>query len=626
MREMSGMERILVIDDDQSTLNMLRLLLKALGYSVLTANNGEKGLESFGRELPSIVLTDVKMPGMDGIDVLKQLKRMDSPVEVIMITGHGDMGMAIRCLQHEASDFINKPVQRDALEIALKRAKDKIAMRRQLQDYTHNLEAKVKEATAELSKSCEKLKTLYELSQQVGETLSLSGIIELLKGRIEALTSLSCHALLLLNSSRSSIIRVDHDSAAISVSEDLIALVRGLKELQFLKTDEVRRIFLVPPDLGSLSMALLPIARSGDLPVGAALVGIFPEATENELQLTSTLLSLAAGTIRRAVVHEEELEALRQVAGGRERFGDMVGRHEKMEQVYRLIDSVADSDATVLIQGESGTGKELIARRIHELSRRKNGAFIALSCAAFPQTLLESELFGYEKGAFTGASHMKRGNFELAHGGTLFLDEIGEIPQTAQVKLLRVLQFKEIQRLGGETMIKVDVRILAATSRNLRQEIEQGNFREDLYYRLHVIPIHLPPLRARMSDLPLLVSHFLRRLNERSGKRVVEVKPEVLDILMNYRWPGNIRELENVIEHAFILSRSESIEVSNLPAYLVETEVRPVEVDESLDEVEKKHLVRVLNQCRGNRIQAAKKLKISRSTLYRKLELYGLLD
>lgn len=626
MNEAKPGETILIIDDEQSTLNMLRLLLGAYGYTVYTADSGENGLEIFRQTPSTIVLTDIRMPGIDGIEVLKRLKQMEGDVEVIVVTGHGDMELAVLALQNEASDFINKPIQKQALEVALRRAKDKISLRKQLQDYTLNLEAKVLEATAELSRYCRQLETMHDLSRSVGETISLRGITDLLYDSIRSLTRLQCFALLVLNSQRDSLVSGHHDPKLIRIDKDHVARIRELQEQHVLSDAEMRQIFRVAPQHDAEKMVLLPILREGELPAGAVLLGLPAQVNNDELRLVGLFLSQAAGAIRRAVVQEEELGALRRMAGVREQFGDIIGRHEKMEQVYRLIANIADSDASVLIQGESGTGKELVARRIHDLSSRGKGPFIAISCAAFPQTLLESELFGYEKGAFTGATHTKKGSFEHAHGGTIFLDEIGEIPITSQVKLLRVIQFKEFQRIGGESTIKVDVRVLAATSRNLRSEMEQGNFREDLYYRLHVIPIMLPPLRDRMSDLPLLASHFLHRSSERSSKKVVNIKPTAMDVLMNHNWPGNIRELENVMEHAFILARGESIEVRDLPAYMQEPARFPHLGEEGLEEVEKQHLIRVLKQCQGNKIQAAKRLKISRSTLYRKLEAYKLLD
>lgn len=255
---------------------------------------------------------------------------------------------------------------------------------------------------------------------------------------------------------------------------------------------------------------------------------------------------------------KEENRRLRQQLRTTYDFRNIVGRSGVMQEVYRMIEQVSQSRATVLIRGESGTGKELVAKAIHYSSDRANGPFIAVSCAALPETLLESELFGHEKNAFTGATTQKPGRFELAHKGTLFLDEIAEVPPNIQVKLLRVLQEREFERLGGTKPIKVDVRLIAATNKDLRQMVEAGTFREDLYYRLHVIEIYLPPLRERKDDIPLLVEHFLSRYSEENGKNLKACTPEAMEILMKYHWPGNVRELENVIERAVVLADSDT--------------------------------------------------------------------
>jgi DNA-binding NtrC family response regulator len=626
MDDKSTAVKILVIDDEQSSLNMLSLLLGALGYTVLTAASGERGLEVFLEEAPAIVLTDIRMPGMDGMEVLNRLKEHSPEVEVIVITGHGDMETAVRSLQLEASDFISKPIQKPALEVALHRARQRIGLRQQLADYTNNLEAKVCAATAEIARSCEQLETLCEISRSAGELDSLTGIIELIKERIETFTKLRCHGLLILNSRRDDILIRHRELNEVRFAEGFFTDLRRLSKPRRLDPSEKRQFVAALPQAANDLLILVPVLRGGELPVGAALIGVTADGTEEEVRFSTLLLSQTAGAIRRAVLQEEELIALRQSSGIDGQLGEIVGRHDRMREVHRLVASIADTDATVLIQGESGTGKELIARRLHALSRRRDKPFVAISCAAYPQSLLESELFGYEKGAFTGATHARRGCFEQANGGTLFLDEIGEIPPAAQVKLLRVLQFREFSRIGSETSIKVDVRVLAATSRNLRLEMEQGNFREDLYYRLHVIPVELPPLRERISDLPALANHFLQKLSGRSQKRVVDVSPQVLDVLLNYAWPGNIRELENAMEHAFILAKEETIQVGDLPAYLRAKTESDLPIRGGLEEVERQHLMRVLKECRGNKNQAAKRLKISRSTLYRKLEAYRILS
>ena len=310
-----------------------------------------------------------------------------------------------------------------------------------------------------------------------------------------------------------------------------------------------------------------------------------------------------------------------------ERFGleNIVGKNHKMQAIYDLIEDISQSDSTVLIQGESGTGKELIARAIHVLSPRKERPFVVANCSAYAQTLLESELFGHEKGAFTGAIRRKKGRFELADGGSIFLDEIGEIPPTTQLVLLRVLQEKKFERVGGEDTIKVDVRVIAATNRNLAQEMMSGRFREDLYYRLNVIPVMVPPLRERKDDIPLLVKHFLEVYSTASSKAIRGFSEEVMQIFLDYDWPGNVRELQNVVEHAVILAKGEMITQIDLPHSLKETFPRTYADISSLKDTEKNLILKVLKETDGNKYQAAKRLGITRSTLYGKLRKHGIM-
>jgi two-component system response regulator HydG len=298
-----------------------------------------------------------------------------------------------------------------------------------------------------------------------------------------------------------------------------------------------------------------------------------------------------------------------------------------MQSIYKLIEDIAPTDTTVLIQGESGTGKELVANAIHQNSLRKHKDFVVINCSAYPATLLESELFGHEKGAFTGAVRQKIGRFEQAHRGTVFLDEIGEIPPSAQIKLLRVLQTQKFERVGGEHTLTVDVRILAATNKNLLQEVKDGNFREDLYYRLNVIPIHLPPLKKRRNDIPLLARYFLQRYAAELGKDIKEeFSPEALRRLLDYSWPGNVRELENSIEHAVVLTHGNRIEVADFPSFLhhPKSDSKGGESRGTIMENEAKLLKEMLEDCNWNKKQAARRLGISRNTLYRKLKKYQL--
>jgi two-component system, NtrC family, response regulator AtoC len=325
----------------------------------------------------------------------------------------------------------------------------------------------------------------------------------------------------------------------------------------------------------------------------------------------------------------------------------LIGQSPSMVDVYTIVDKVADTPSTVLITGESGTGKELIARALHESSRRKDKPFIRVNCAAIPRDLIESELFGYEKGAFTGAVTSKPGRFELADGGTLFLDEIGEIPVNMQVKLLRVLQEQEFERVGGIKTIAVDVRLVAATNRDLAIEIERGAFREDLFYRLNVVQVHLPPLRERKSDIPLLVEHFVRRFNERLGKHVKGIDEPAMEALLAHPWRGNIRELENVIERCILFAEGERVRVEDLPGQVRRAQgedprITPVDlasgepvdpdgklglkeaVREAAARVERELVVRALEQTKGNVTHAARLLKISRKSLQTKMKELGL--
>jgi two-component system response regulator HydG len=308
----------------------------------------------------------------------------------------------------------------------------------------------------------------------------------------------------------------------------------------------------------------------------------------------------------------------------------LIGSSEKMQQVFETLALVAPTDTTVLILGESGTGKELVADAIHANSERADKPLIKVNCAALPETLLESELFGHEKGAFTGAISRRKGRFEVADGGTIFLDEIGELPVSIQVKLLRVLQEQQFEPLGSSKTTTVDVRVIAATNRNLEEEIAQGQFREDLYYRLNVFPIHVPPLRERKADIQQLAEFFLRKYNEKHKRQIKGFAPRSLDLFMRYDWKGNIRELENTIERSVILCREESIAPQHLPAPIqalaseLEPEIPDVEPGVTLKEMEKQLIISTLKQHEGNRTKTAEALGISRRSLQMKLKEYGI--
>ncbi len=327
---------------------------------------------------------------------------------------------------------------------------------------------------------------------------------------------------------------------------------------------------------------------------------------------------------------EEENRELKQ-ALFQEKFekGEILPQSKKMNDLLKLVDQVAPSNATVLIEGESGTGKELIAHRIHALSPRRNQPFVAVHCAALPETLLASELFGHERGSFTGATERKIGRFERAHEGTLFLDEIGDISSDLQVKLLRVLQEGEFERVGGTKSIKVNVRVLLATNKNLIEEVKKGNFREDLYYRINVIYFKLPPLRDRKEDIPLLAESFATHFALANGKKISGIDSAAMQAFMNYPWPGNIRELRNIIERMVVLATEDKLHLENIPEDIrhqppAKGTQEKQGSNTNLSEMEKEYIRKALGEVRGNKSLAAKKLGISRRTLYRKIAEYGI--
>ena len=327
----------------------------------------------------------------------------------------------------------------------------------------------------------------------------------------------------------------------------------------------------------------------------------------------------------------EENRSLREALGKRYSHPNVVARSPKMQEVLATVERVAPTNATVLLGGESGVGKDLIARAIHEKSRRANGPFLKINSTAIPENLLESELFGFEKGAFTGAVASKPGKFELADKGTLFLDEIGDMPLATQVKLLRVLQEREFERLGGTRTIKVDVRLIAATNRDLREALEQGTFREDLYYRLNVVPIDIAPLRERKEDIPDLVNLFVSRFAAESGKLIEGITPQAIEILVNYHWPGNVRELQNIVERACALSKGPQLEVSD-----IHIDVRPSKSGNgapgflpegmTLEQWEDEMVQEALRRANGNKSQAARLLGLSRNALRYRLSKIGIAD
>lgn len=331
-----------------------------------------------------------------------------------------------------------------------------------------------------------------------------------------------------------------------------------------------------------------------------------------------------AHLIKNALSHKhtlQENERLKEAVAEGGRPGELVGNSSAMRKVFEAIETVAPTDATVLITGESGTGKELVARAIHSASTRRFHPLVVIHCGALTETLLESELFGYEKGAFTGAQYRKKGKFEVAEGGTVFLDEVGDITLKTQTDLLRVLQEREISRVGGNQILKVDFRCVAATNKNLEQLIEAGKFRSDLFYRLNVFHIELPPLRERRDDIPLLVNHFVRKFSSSMNKRITQVAPSAMNQLQQQPWPGNVRELENAVERAMVVAQEPLLRDQDF--VLRQAVVNVGNGGKTLEEVERAYILRVLDECGQNQSRAAEKLGIDRVTLHHKLKRYG---
>jgi DNA-binding NtrC family response regulator len=444
--------RVLIVDDEADGREALAELTQRWGYDVLTAGDGSEALRRAIEWHPDVILTDLVMPNMDGLWLLRALRAELPDCPVVLLTGRGSIQVAVQAIREGAYDFIEKPLEVPRLRVVLERA-------------------------------VEKKETMRE--------------VQLLRRRIAA---------------------------------------------------------------------------------------------------------LAPGT-------------------------DMIGSGPGMQKVFELVKKVAPSNASVVIGGESGTGKEVVARAVHSLSPRKDKPFVALNCSAIPATLIESELFGYERGAFTGADQRRLGNFELATNGTLFLDEIGELPLELQAKFLRVLEERKIRRLGGRGEVDVDVRVICATNRDLKEEIRRGRFREDLFFRLGVFAIQLPPLKERREDIPLLVHHFIEKFNGETGKRVQGLTPRATAVLQAYAWPGNIRELRNTVERAMILVDGEIIGEEHLPPDMQsshpEAATLRVPLGLGLDQVEKDYILASLQRNGGNKARTAELLGISEKTLYNKLNRYA---
>ncbi|UCH21192.1 MAG: sigma 54-interacting transcriptional regulator [Deltaproteobacteria bacterium] len=493
-----------------------------------------------------------------------------------------------------------------------------------IKEYTHRLEEK----NLELDRTHRQLRTSFAISQELSALPGLKDVCTYLIEKFQSIVACQHMVLLIFSSNRRDLFVLTEKKFQVlnkDSFESAFSALQALETLTFAERDIFNSTPLAVEFQSAKRLAIFPFHHENEL-LGSMLVACPGDChcLEKDLDVIELLMNQTSGAIKRAVLYEEEIRNLRIRMEHTEEYSGLIGKDPKMQVIYKLIEDIAPTDATVLIQGESGTGKELVARALHGQSPRKNMPFVVINCSAYPSTLLESELFGHEKGAFTGAIRQKSGRFEQADGGTVFLDEIGEIPPSAQIKLLRVLQSQKFERLGGEQTLAVNLRVLAATNKNLLHEVKSGQFREDLFYRLNVIPIDLPPLRQRPNDIPRLARHFLSRFAGEQNKTIQGVSSEAMLLLLGYPWPGNVRELENTIEHAAVLAKGNHIDVTDLPPLLRQAEINNTNKvsRKAILENEKKLIQEVLEECSWNKKEAAIRLGISRSTLYGKLKKY----
>ena len=558
---------ILVVDDEESIRYTFEAFLSEEGYHVMTADSIKSCKKRFSENDFDLIFLDIMLGGESGIDLLRFCKDKQPNCPVVMITGSPEIDTAADAVRLGAHDYIPKPVRHETLL----RVTNAALAHKELLDQREILRTR-----------------LNAIFQSVKE-----GIVTVDSDMV--ITDLNESARLIFECSDMSGSEL---SELIPESPACIDLVRNS-----LNTTESTDIFRVEMPLSNSRIKVLSLTTS-------------PLLDENGKALGAVL------TIR----DETRLDYLERDLGERRQFDRIIGSNQKMQELYNLIESLSDVDSTVLILGESGTGKELVAESLHYRGLRAKKPLVKVNCAALPENLLESELFGHVKGSFTGALQDKIGRFQKADGGTIFLDEIADISPAMQVRLLRVLQEREIEKVGANDPIKVDIRVVAATNKDLKQKVEDGEFRDDLYYRLKVVELRIPPLRERHEDVPFLAEHFVAKFNNKFNRHVSGVSDSFLDCLVNYNWPGNVREMEHVIEHAFIVCREDVLSTRHLPEDLLATLDQDDEHPEDLEVESRDGIIAALQSAGGNKSKAADLLGISRRTIYRKIEEFEVSD
>jgi len=579
--------RILVVDDEESLRLTFKTFLSREGYGPVTvASTYDEALQLIENNTYDLIVSDIVLEGASGIDLLRRAKELNQQCPVVMVTGYPNIKSASEAVRLGAFDYLAKPVKKEELLRTARMA---------LQQYS-------------LLKTKESLEQEKENYRQNLETI--------------------------FRSVRDIIITVDFDLEIVQMNDR--AKEFAAKFVPELKIGANLQKIDSAYTKACLQDALMILESQQELPEHR--IEFQGPAGRAVLRISAAPLVPGAVNLQGVVFVTRDvsrLESLEQ-RGRREQFHRLVGSSRAMQTVYTLIENVGQVDTTVLITGESGTGKELVAEALHLESPRRDMPLIKVDCTAIPENLLESELFGHKKGSFTGADRTRQGRIVQADGGTLFLDEIGDISSAMQLRLLRFLQERTFYPVGNDMPLKVDVRVITATNADLKQKVLEGTFREDLYYRLRVIDIVLPPLREREEDIPLLVTHFLERFNKRLGKEIAGISDQALAALADYNWPGNVRELEHVMERACVLCAGTTITTDHLSYEfsITGTETGQKSVAENYDylapepvdeaESESDRIVRILTKCSGNKAKAARLLGIDRSTLYRKMRLYSI--
>ncbi|MHC1743299.1 MAG: sigma 54-interacting transcriptional regulator [Syntrophobacteraceae bacterium] len=562
------MANILVIDDEESIRFTFSRFIRGAGHEVVAAETLAQGIQRVTRESFDLIFADILLGGETGIDILRLMRDHGVTSPLVFITAYPNVHTASEAVRLGAFDYLQKPVQKDTLLRVIKLALEHKRIMDENERYRANLEA-ILASVKDVIVTVDKDLMLLSYNRAAEECYGLS---PQQSGKPFGLLATGCHGRC-----------IEAIETAIRTKQPA-----DLRRIECLRSDGQRRV---------VSLTASPLLDGKGGFAGAVMVA----------RDETCLVDL-----------ERNLRERRQ-------FHTLVGATERMQQIYALIEDLANVQTSVLITGESGTGKELLAEAIHYAGDRSEKPLVKVNCSALSETLLESELFGHVRGAFTGAIKDKVGRFQLADGGTIFLDEIGDVSLPVQQRLLRVLQEREFERVGDSSPSKVDVRVLAATNKNLRHQIKRGDFREDLYYRLKVVEITLPPLRERREDIPLLVEHFIKGFNSKFNKTIHAVSDDVLTLLMNHPWPGNVRQLSHAIEHAFILCRSHIITLEHLPPDIeddMEPEFHRPSRNETADELEA--ILAALEKASWNKAKAARLLNISRRTIYRKMEEYGI--